>query len=134
MQLLIITQCSLSTCSFAMIRVAFQDNAWCDEKIMCEWICQQWKPACLDVHKAQTINAIQECLKKECKTEPIFVPAGTKSLVQPVDVFNAPFKAAVEREAAKENLNSYMEGRVNASERRVLFTKWVGAAWEDFVI
>ena len=67
----------------------------------------------LDVHKAQTTNAIQQCLKKDCKTEPIFVPAGTTSLVQPVDfVFNAPFKAAVEREAAKhlqENLNSYIE-------------------------
>ena len=124
--------------------MAFQDNAWCDEKIMCEWICQQWKPACngdmllaLDVHKAQTTDAIQECLRKDCKTEPIFVPAGTTSLVQPVDVvFNAPFKAAVEREATKhlqENLsmNSYMEGRINASERRVLFTKWVGAAWEE---
>ena len=122
--------------------MAFQDNVWCDEKIMREWICQQWKPACngdmllaLDVHKAQTTDAIQECLRKDCKTEPIFVPAGTTSLVQPVNVvFNAPFKAAVEREATKhlqENLNSYVEGRINASERRVLFTKWVGAAWEE---
>ena len=72
----------------------------------------------LNVHKAQSI--IKECLKKDCKTEPVSVPAGTTSLVQPVDVaFNAPFKAAVKREAAKhlqENLNSYMEGRINASE------------------
>jgi hypothetical protein len=89
----------------------------------------------LDLHKAQTTDAIQECLRKDCKTEPVFVPAGTTSLIQPVDVvFNAPFKAAVEREATKhlqENLNSYVEGRINASERRVLFTKWVGAAWEE---
>ena len=81
----------------------------------------------LDVHKAQTTDAIQECLRKDCKTEPVFIPAGTTSLVQPMDVvFNAPFKAAVEREATKhlqENLNSYVEGRINASERRVLFTK-----------
>ena len=115
--------------------MALQDNTWCDEKIMCEWICQQWKPACscncscsgtmllvLNVHKAQTTDAIKECLRKDCKTEPVFVPAGTTSLVQPVDaVFNVPFKAAVEREAAKhlqENLNSYVEGGINASERR----------------
>ena len=122
--------------------MAFQENAWCDEKMMCEWIHQQWKPACdgdillaLDVHKAQTTSTIQECLRKECKTEPVFVPAGTTSIVQPVDVvFKAPYKAAVEREATKhiqDNLNSYVEGRINASERRVIFTKWVGAAWEE---
>ena len=71
---------------------------------MHEWVHQQWKPACdgdmllaLDVHKAQRTDAIQDCLRKDCKTEPVFVPASTTSLVQPVDVvFNAPFKAAVE--------------------------------------
>ena len=111
---------------------------------MREWIHQQWKPVCsgdmllaLDVHKAQTTDAIQECLRKDCKTEPVFVSTCTTSIVQPVDVvFNAPFKAAVEREATKhlqENLNSYVEGRINASEHRVLFTKWVGAAWEELL-
>ena len=87
--------------------VAFRDDAWCDGKIMCEWIHQQWKPACnsdmllaLNVHKIQTTDATQECLRKDCKTEPVFVPAGTTSIAQAVDVvFNAPFKAAVEREA-----------------------------------
>ena len=29
------------------------------------------------------------------------------------------------------NLDEYMRGIVNASERRVLFTKWVGAAWDE---
>lgn len=40
----------------------------------------------------------------------------------------------MEREEVKhlqENLNSYVEGRINASERRVLFTKLVGATWEE---
>ena len=73
--------------------------------------------------------------QKDYKTEPIYVPAVTTSIIQSVDVvFNIPFKAAVEREATKhlqENLNSYVEGRINASERRALFTKWVGAAWEE---
>ena len=47
---------------------------------------------------------------------------------------NAPFKAAVERQATihlQENLDSYVQGKINASERRVLFTKWVGTAWEE---
>ena len=54
------------------VRVSFQDNAWCDEQIMRRWIIQQWKPACsghmllvLDVHKAQTTEAIQDCLKEQ---------------------------------------------------------------------
>ena len=40
----------------------------------------------------------------------------------------------MEREATKhlhDNLDEYMRGTVNASERRVLFTKWVGAAWDE---
>ena len=78
----------------------------------------------LDVHKVQTTDAIQECLRKNCKTESVFIPASTTSLVKPVDVsFNAPFIAAVKREATKhlqKNLNSYMTGRINASERRVV--------------
>ena len=109
---------------------------------MKEWIVQQWKPACdgrmlliLDQHKAQMTDNIRSCFSAQCNTEPVFVPAGTTSLVQPVDVvFNAPFKAAVERQATmhlQENLDSYVQGKINASERRVLFTKWVGTAWEE---
>ena len=68
-------------------------------------IVQQWKPACsghmflvLDVHKAQT-EAIQDSLKEQCNTYPVYVPAGTTSIVQLIDVvFNTPFNAAVERE------------------------------------
>ena len=60
---------------------------------MCESIHQQWKPACngdmllaLNVHKTQTTDAIQEYLRKDSMTEPFFVPAGTASIAQPVDV------------------------------------------------
>ena len=63
----------------------------------------------------------------------MLLPAGTTHLVQPV---NAPFKQAVpvDREATKhlhDNLDEYMRGTINASERRVLFTKWVGAALDE---
>ena len=89
----------------------------------------------LDVHKAQTTDEIQKLLRESCKTEPVFVPAGTTSLVQPVDVvFNAPFKAAIDTMAnnhLQENLDDYVRGKISASERKILFTKWVGQAWED---
>ena len=63
--------------------VAFQDNAWYDEKIMDLLVVEaslQWDMLlALGVHKVQTTDAIQECLRKHCKTEPIFVPPGTTS-------------------------------------------------------
>ena len=31
----------------------------------------------------------------------------------------------------QENLDAYVKGDINASARRVLFTKWVGQAWEE---
>ena len=31
----------------------------------------------------------------------------------------------------QEHLNKYVKGEVNASARRVLFTQWVGQAWEE---
>lgn len=64
----------------------------------------------------------------------LFSIIGATYLVQPVDVsFNAPFKREVEKQAMdhlQANLESYMKGGINASERRVLFTKWVGSAWD----
>lgn len=89
----------------------------------------------LDVHRAQKTDNIQQFLRSECNTEPVFVPAGTTSLVQPVDVvFNAPFKAAIEEKATahlQDNLSDYINGKISASDRRILFTKWVGQSWED---
>ena len=122
--------------------VRFQPNAWCDEDIMRFWIKNCWKPSCsgpmhlvLDLHRAQKTQEIQDVLEAECNTSITYVPGGCTSLVQPVDVsFNKPFKSAVERQATQhmqENLGSYVHGQINASARRVLFTKWVGQAWEE---
>ena len=124
------------------VTVIFQENAWCDESVMMSWIRQKWKPACqddmmlvLDVYRAQKTDEIQQFLRDECRMEPVFVPAGTTSLVQPVDVvFNTPSKSAIDAMAnnhLQENLDDYVKGRISASERRILFTKWVGKAWED---
>ena len=88
----------------------------------------------LDVHKAQKTDGILHRLD-QCNTTPVYVPAGTTGLVQPVDVvFNAPFKAAVDRLATthvQENLQDYVRGSIPAGEQRVLFTKWIGQAWEE---
>ena len=100
---------------------------------MREWINLQWKPASegdmmlvLDVHKAQKTPDILDTLA-EMNTTPIYVPAGTTGLIQPIDVcFNAPFKAAIKKQAddhIKDNLEKYVQGTIPASERRILFTK-----------
>ena len=88
-----------------------------------------------DVHRAQKTEGILTLLQKDYKTEVIFVPAGATSLVQPIDVvFNAPFKAAIDKlatEHLQNNVDLYIRNSINASQRRVLLTQWVGQAWED---
>ena len=83
-----------------------------------------------NIHHAQKTEAILTRLKTACNTEVIFVPPGATSLVQPVDVcFNAPFKAAVDKmatELLKNNLDAYVRGNINASQRRILLTHWIG--------
>ena len=56
-------------------------------------------------------------------------PPGCTSRVQPLEVFfNKPFNDVVRQQFEKpleENLQRYTEGKISASERRVLVTKWV---------
>ena len=89
----------------------------------------------LDVHRAQKTEAIQKMLEEDCQTSITYIPGGCTSLVQPLDVsFNKPFKSAVERLATQhlqDNLDTYVKGQINASERHILFTKWVGQTWEE---
>ena len=67
----------------------------------------------LDVHKAQKTEQIKSWLRDACKTEPVFVPAGTTGLIQPVDVvFNAPFKARIGQLATvhkQDNVDDYCQ-------------------------
>lgn len=120
----------------------FQANAWCDED-MKFWVRQMWRPVCigpihliLEVHRAQTKEEIQTIFARECQTTYTYIPGGCTSMVQPVDVsFNRPFKSAVERLASQhnmqENLQGYVQGKFDASTRGILFTQWVGQAWEE---
>ena len=123
------------------VRVTFQANAWCDEVVMTGWAQGQWQPVCghqimlvANVHKAQKTDAVLYILRG-CNTEVVFVPPDATSLVQPIDVvFNAPFKAAIDKLATahrNENVEAYVRGAMNAVQRRVLLTKWVAQAWEE---
>lgn len=124
------------------VTVQFQPKAWCDESVMKAWIAFNWKPACsgpmhliADVHRAQTTENILNKLEKDCNTDITFVPGGCTSLIQPLDVVvNKPFKDRINQLASQhmqENLDSYVKGKISAKERRILFTQWVGQAWEE---
>ena len=86
------------------------------------------------MHRAQQTDGVKALLKKK-NTELVNVPLGCTSRVQPLDVsFNKPFKDVVRQQFEKhleENLQWYTERKISASERRVLFTKWVGKAWKE---
>ena len=55
--------------------------------------------------------------------------------MQVVDVVvNKPFKDRVKvssEKHMKENMELYMKGKITASQRRVLLSKWIGEAWES---
>ena len=100
----------------------------------------QWKKACdgemilvLDVHRAQKTKQIIDRLSS-LKTTPVYILGGTTGLIPPLDVVvNAPFKAFIKQLADQhihDHLDDYVHSTIPAKNRRVLFTKWVGEAWE----
>ena len=124
----------------------YQEKAWCDQEIMKEQISTEWanpfknpigqnsdgKILIADVHRAQQTDSVKELLKKH-KTSLVNVPPGCTSRVQVVDVWiNKPFKDELRslfEDHLDKNLDQYVDGKINASQRRVLMTKWVGEAW-----
>ena len=122
------------------VKAMYQEKAWCDEEIMKEWISTErsnplknpvgqnsdWKILIADVHCAQQTNSVKELLKKH-KTSLVNVSPGCTSRVQVVDVLrNKPFKDEVRslfEDHLDKNLGQYVDGKINASQRRVLITK-----------
>ena len=73
----------------------------------------------------QQIDSVKELLKKH-KTSLVNVPPGCTSCVQVVDVLK--IRRSLFEDNLNKNLDQYVDGKINASQRRVLMTKWVGEA------
>ena len=80
----------------------------------------------------QQTNSVKELLKKH-NTSLVSVPAGCRSCVQVVKILiNKLFKDEVRslfEDHLDKNLDQYVDDKINASQQRVLMTKWVGEAW-----
>ena len=124
------------------VSVKFQENAWVDETIGLQWIRSVWRQCTLDprllvldVHKAHRTPQFLRALSLR-NTIPAFVPPRCTRLVQPLSVaLNKPFKDLVDIEYNthfEANPDSWVPGKLSASERRILMTKWIGSAWETF--
>ena len=129
------------------LRVKFMhhEKAWCDRKIMKQWISiewansfknpisqnSDWKILIADVRHTQQSDSVKQLLKKH-KTSPVNVRPSCKSRVQVVDVLiNKKFKEEVRsffEDHLDRNLDQYVDGKINGSQRRVFMTKWVGEA------
>ena len=126
------------------VKVMYQGKAWCHQEIMKEWISTEWanpfknpigqnsdgKILIADVHRAQQSDSVEELLLKKHKTSLVNVPPGCISRVQVVDLLiNKPFKDEVRslfEDHLDKKLDQYLDCKINASQRRVLTTKWVG--------
>ena len=124
----------------------FQEKACCHQETMKERISTEWanlfkKPIgqtsdeeilIADVRRAQQTDSVKELLKKH-KTSLVSVPPGCTSRVQVVDVLiNKPFIDEVRslfEDHLDKNLDQYVDGKINASQWRVLMVKWVGEVW-----
>lgn len=130
------------------VNVYFQPSAWCDEKVMKDWISNDWgnvlmnphtpgstgKILIADVHRAQQTEAVKTLLKK-CRTELVNIYGGLTPYIQVLDVIvNGPFKDDVQKQSEEhmeKNLQLYTDNKLSASARRILITEWVGKAWKN---
>ena len=82
------------------VRVVFQENAWCDETVMLDWIKTDWgnfftnpstsgsdgKILIVDIHRAQQTDDVKTFLGR-CKTNLVNIPGG---LTPYLDVLEVP--------------------------------------------
>ena len=124
------------------IDVYWQDNAWADTKMSCEWVEKTLKPAIpegeefvliCDNLAAQVSNDFKAAVRK-INGIVYFGPPGATDIWQPVDAGYGYILKKLTAQAQDawmeldENLDLWTQGKLSASDRRILMTQWVGQA------
>ena len=128
------------------VHVFWQKNGWMDKEVALQWVEKTFSPSIdksqenvlfLDNLSCQTSQEFIVSCRRKANTVVYPLPPSSTDKVQPVD-------AGEGRQMKKligEQLDKYLEDDANmktwcgesfsASKRRIMITKWVGAAWEE---
>ena len=127
--------------------VSFQRKAWQDRPTALKWLEEVWKPIAastpgekllfcdnLDAHVFEGFRKTA----RELNTLVWFFPPNCTDFLQPVDagagaVIGMLYLRAQDRWLDKDANLELWESKMTASQRRVLVTQWLGAAWEAFL-
>ena len=125
------------------VEVKFQPKAWADEPFNL-WYAQECFPLFvedgesnvlfLDNLGTQATDEVLQGYKTMANTEVHFLPSDTTDSIQPIDAgIGLRVKQKIREEHEKwmeedQNLSKWVNGQVKAWERRVLITRWTGAA------
>jgi hypothetical protein len=123
--------------------VLWQKKAWMDRELCMQWAKEVWRKCTSRVDEklllfdnldGQIDPPFKEYLTESCRTLPWYGPAGDTDEWQPVDHHCGKTLKGYcydEYETYMEEFGDQWEdGVITMSEKRVLITKWVGAAWE----
>jgi hypothetical protein len=128
--------------------VQFQRKAWMDRPAGLEWIQRVWEPLVkklpcgeklllLDNLDAHVDMPFRAALRAN-NTLAWFLPPGCTDFLQPVDAGAGRTIVSLYMEAQDiwldkdENLELWETCKLTASQRRILMTQWLGAAWDKF--
>lgn len=136
------------------LEYACQKNAWCDEEVMRKWIEKIYMPyvlngrgsefahLLLDDFSAHKVRSVQRAIKGTGSFIN-FLPGGSTSQIQPVDVgINKPFKSNIRNlwnefmVSQQPSLNQTPQSAPKdngptTDERRLLIAKWISQSWRD---
>lgn len=132
------------------VDVAFDIKSWASAEVIDYWLRKfdeatksrledpkQRRLIQLDNYGPQATPDVQEQFD-EANIDPLFSPGNCTDLCSVVDdgLGNELKKDVVgyfddDFESSRERTNAWTDGKVSASERRVLFTKWYGNAWDS---
>lgn len=125
------------------VQVAWQKKAWADRNFCLDWAKHVFRRSTssvdekllfLDNLDGQSNPEFVEYLQKHCNCIVRFGPAGLTDLWQPVDHHVGKLlKDYVHHEyeqLMEETPEKWEDGAISMQEKRVLVTKWVGAAWQ----